>query len=83
MSSERLATAAEIIAGILGCPVGDVTAETPVGALPQWDSMAHLNIIMAFEKRLGRQLTAEETGTLASVGSFAALLAPGSAMAAT
>lgn len=83
MHDDRLAAAAGIIAAVLGCRAEDVTAEAPVGSLPQWDSIGHLNIIMAFEERLGRQLTAEETGSLETVASFAALLPQGKGGAAT
>lgn len=83
MRDDRLAAAAGIIASVLGCRAEEVTAEAPVGSLPQWDSIAHLNIVMAFEERLGRQLTAEETASLETVACFAALLPPESGAAAT
>ncbi len=83
MCSDRPLVVAGIIASVLGCRVEDVTADAPVGSLPQWDSIAHLNIVMAFEERLGRQLTAEETASLETVSSFVALLPPGNDMAAT
>lgn len=76
MDDDRLVHAAEIIAGVLGCRPQDVAAEAPVGSLPQWDSIAHLSIMMAVEDRLGRQLTAEETASLETVASFAALFPP-------
>ena len=75
--------AAAVIAAVLGCSVRDVGAQAPVGSLPQWDSIAHLSIILAFEERLGRQLTAEEIASLETVASFAALLSPGRDTAAT
>lgn len=75
--------AAAVIAAVLGCAVRDVGAQAPVGSLPQWDSIAHLSIILAFEERLGRQLTAEEIASLETVASFAALLSPGQDRVAT
>ena len=74
---DRHVAAAGIIASVLGCHAQDVTADAPVGSLAQWDSIAHLSIIMAFEERLGRQLTAEEAASLETVASFSALLPPG------
>lgn len=76
MRERRHAAVAGIIAAALGCRSQDVPDDAPVGSLPQWDSIAHMNIIMAFEERLGRQLTAEETASLETVASFAALLEP-------
>jgi acyl carrier protein len=69
-----LAVARGIIADVLGCRPQDVSGEAQVGSLPQWDSIAHLSIVMAFEERLGRQLTSEEIASLETVASFAALL---------
>jgi acyl carrier protein len=74
MADPRLAAACGIIVDVLGCHPKDVTGETPVGSLPQWDSIAHLSIVMAFEQRLERQFTAEDIGSLETVASFAALL---------
>lgn len=76
MHEDSLAAAAGIIAGVLGCRPQDVPGDAPVGSLPQWDSIAHMTIIMTFEERLGRQLSAEEIASLETVASFAALLAP-------
>lgn len=75
MHETHLADARAIVAGVLGCRLDDVTGDTQVGSLPQWDSIAHLSIVMAFEERLGHQLTAEDIGSLETVASFAVLLA--------
>jgi acyl carrier protein len=77
MHDARLAAARGIIAGVLGCRPQDVAAEAQVGSLPQWDSIAHLSIVMSFEERLGRQLTSEEIVSLETVASFAALFPAG------
>lgn len=76
MRDDRLAVATGIIAEVLGCHVGDVSPDAPVGALPRWDSIAHLSIILAVEARLGRQLTAEEIASLENVESFSLLFDP-------
>ena len=74
MHDARLATACGIIASALGCRPEAVDADAAVGSLPQWDSIAHLSIVLAFEERLGRQLTADEIASLQTVANFAALL---------
>ena len=63
------------LAALLPTPL--FAAETQVGSLPQWDSIAHLSIVMSFEERLGRQLTSEEIVSLETVASFAALFPAG------
>ena len=83
MRDDRLVAVSGIIAGVLGCRAQDVNADARIGSLPQWDSIAHVSIIMAFEERLARQLTADEIASLETVASFAALLAPAQDKAAT
>ncbi|MEQ1941324.1 acyl carrier protein [Mesorhizobium sp. VNQ89] len=74
MDEARLTVVAGIIAGVLGCRPQDVPADAPVGSLPQWDSIAHLSIVLAFEEKLGRQLTPDEIAALKTVASLADLL---------
>lgn len=76
MGDARLTVVAGVIAGVLGCRPQDVPADAPVGSLPQWDSIAHLSIILAFEEKLGRQLSPDEVGSLKTVSSLADLLPP-------
>ena len=83
MRDDRLVAVRGIIANVLGCQVQDVSADARVGSLPQWDSIAHMSIILAVEEHLARQLTSEEIGSLETVASFAALLAPAHDKAAT
>lgn len=73
MDEAALRTARTIVAGVFGCPVGDVPADAAIGSLPQWDSIAHISIIMAVEEKLGRRMTASEIASFEAVGSLAAL----------
>ena len=83
MRDAELDAVSGIIANVLGCRVEEVTADVRVGSLPQWDSINHMSIILAFEQHLARQLTSEEIGSLETVASFAALLASARDKAAT
>jgi acyl carrier protein len=74
VSEARLTVVAGVIAGILGCRPQDVPVDAPVGSLPQWDSIAHLSIILAFEEKLGRQLTPDEIASLKTVASLVELM---------
>jgi len=80
---DELTIAREVVAGVLGCPVGNVGLDAAVGSLPQWDSIAHVSIILAAERKLGRMLTSEEIASFVSVGSLAAILARSNVAAAT
>jgi len=42
-----------LVADTLDCAVTDVSAESELGELPEWDSMGHLNIMMALEDQYG------------------------------
>lgn len=64
-----------IIAKFLGCRIQDIRPDAAVGSLPQWDSIAHMSIILAVEDRLRRQLTPEEIASLETVNSFNLLFA--------
>ena len=76
MDDAGFLTAQTIIAGVLGCPSGEITADAAIGSLPQWDSLAHISIIMAVEAELGRMMSAEEIVSFETVGNLAALFRP-------
>jgi len=37
----------------------EVSPDTALGATPQWDSLAHMRLILSLEEYLGRQLNPE------------------------
>lgn len=45
----------EIIANNLKVSVSDLNEDTAIGDLPEWDSLHHLQIIAAIEKKYGFQ----------------------------
>jgi acyl carrier protein len=78
VSEASRALARDIIAEVLRCPPESVSGDATVGSLPGWDSIAHVNIVLAVEARLGRPLTPEEIGTARTVADFAGFLNSGS-----
>ena len=76
MHDDQMKAGIEIIASALGCASKDVKPDSTIGFHPQWDSMTHVTIIMAFEEKLGRNLKTQEIASLLDVQSFAALLEP-------
>lgn len=70
MGDTGISATAGIIAKILRCRIEDVHLHAAVGSLPGWDSIAHMNIILTIEERLGRHLKAEEIATLETVRCF-------------
>ena len=55
-----------------------MSGNAAIGSLPGWDSIAHVNIVLALEERLGRPLSAEEIASAKQVDDFAKLLSGGS-----
>ncbi|HEY8074879.1 MAG TPA: acyl carrier protein [Labilithrix sp.] len=51
-----------------------VTAQTTARDVPGWDSLNHVNLIVAVEKAFGIKLTTREATTLANVGELATLV---------
>ena len=46
---------------------GDVGAETQFGELPQWDSMGHMDLMIALEQKYGVEISAETISLLISI----------------
>jgi acyl carrier protein len=51
----------ELIAKVLNVPLDVVVDDLAVGDIPEWDSLAHMNIISAIEKEYGITLDIEQT----------------------
>ncbi len=46
---------------------GDVGSETQFGELPQWDSMGHMDLMVALESKYGIEISAETISQLISI----------------
>ena len=64
----------KLIAEVLGVDRTMVSAETGPGTLPQWDSMAHMQLVAAVEETYGVQFSIEEIPNILSVNELKALL---------
>ncbi|HEY1336585.1 MAG TPA: acyl carrier protein [Bryobacteraceae bacterium] len=63
-----------IIADVMQFPVEEVTPESSPDTIPTWDSIAHLNLVMAVEQEFGLSLLPEEIEQLLSVELVVALV---------
>ena len=45
----------------------DVTPETQFGELPQWDSMGHMDLMVALEQKYAVEISAETISQLISI----------------
>jgi acyl carrier protein len=63
-----------LIAGELEIPATRLDATSSIDTVPEWDSMAHLNICLAFQERFGVALDLESIAAATSVPALIALL---------
>jgi acyl carrier protein len=55
-------------------PTMIITDKTTAADIPEWDSLAHINLIIALENSFGIQFTSEEVTSMANVGDLFRLL---------
>ncbi len=67
MTEELLNQVQGLVAEALQVPPDAVGAETAFGDLPQWDSMGHMEVMLALEERFGVEIDADTIGALTSV----------------
>lgn len=64
---ERNNTIRTTLAAVLGVPEAKITDDTSPDTVEAWDSVAHLNLVMALEEAFGTTFTPEETMDMSSV----------------
>ena len=63
-----------IVADIFNLPLGRVRADSSPDNIEAWDSLQHLNLVLALEQAFAVQFTPEEIEQLLSVELIAALI---------
>lgn len=56
-----------VLAAALNVDASEITAETQFGDLPQWDSMGHMEVLVALEKEFGVEVSADTITNLVSI----------------
>ena len=69
-----MSTARTLLAEALALPESNLPAAARIGAIEQWDSLAHMRVLLALEERLGQPLDAEEAIAIESLDDIAAIL---------
>ena len=64
----------EVLAGVLRVALADVPANLQFGDLPQWDSMGHMEVMVALEKQFGVEVNADTITELVSIPAISAYL---------
>ncbi len=55
-----------VIAGVLSVPEKSITEESSKDNVPGWDSLKHMNLILALEEKFGVTIPDEEAANLTS-----------------
>lgn len=63
-----------IMAEAMGLSVDDIAADTAIHNTPQWDSLAHMRMILGMEEVLGRPLSPDDIVSIASAKDVAKIL---------
>jgi len=63
-----------VASDIFGIPVDRITAESSPETIENWDSMQHLNLVLAIEEKFGVQLDPEDIEQMKNIGAVAALV---------
>jgi acyl carrier protein len=75
MPDRDLESVRQMAADVLGVPAASLSAASGPDTVEAWDSVAHLNLIMAAEERFQISLSPEEMEGIHSLQDLAALLA--------
>ena len=74
MSDRAIAKIIALVAAELDVPPGKINAASSIDTIPEWDSMAHLNICLAIQDSFGIKLDMDTIGELTSVAALAKLV---------
>ncbi len=72
--SSTLEQVQAIASDIFGVPAARITADSSPETIETWDSMQHLNLVLAIEEKFGVQLLPEEIEGMKSVGAAATMV---------
>jgi acyl carrier protein len=63
-----------VASDIFGVPTEQITAESSPETIENWDSMQHLNLVLAVEEKFGVQLDPEDIEQMKNIGAVAKLV---------
>jgi acyl carrier protein len=74
MSESTLDQVRRIVADVLGMSMSLVTADSSPETLASWDSVQHLNVVMAMEERFGIEFEPEDIEGMRTVAKMAEIV---------
>jgi citrate synthase len=67
MQNELFPSVADLISQTLGVLREQITSDFAYGDVPEWDSMGHMNLMLALEEKYGIQITADTITNLVNI----------------
>jgi acyl carrier protein len=74
LTSSTLEQVRNVASDIFGIPVDKITAESSPETIDNWDSMQHLNLVLAIEEKFGVQFEPEDIEQMKNIGAVATLV---------
>jgi acyl carrier protein len=62
-----------VVSDVFAVPISMINANSSPETIETWDSMTHLNLVLALEEKFNFHLTPEEMESMRSLGQIAAL----------
>jgi acyl carrier protein len=72
--TNRTGEVAGLVASVLDIPASAISADSSMENVPQWDSLAQLNVCLAFQERFGVSMDMEMIASSTSVAKLVSLL---------
>ena len=70
MDEALFAQVQRIAADVLGVAADEITADASPDSIESWDSVNHLNLVMALEQELGVSFSPDDIAKMTSVGAI-------------
>ena len=74
MQESKIQAVIALVAEILKVPTNDLGPDSSMINTPLWDSVEHLDVCLAFEKRFGTSLDVDAISTATSIRALAAIV---------
>ena len=74
MTASTFEQVQNIASDIFGIPADKITAQSSPETIENWDSMQHLNLVLAIEEKFGVRLEPEDIEQMKNIGAVAALV---------
>lgn len=74
MTASTFERVRSVASDIFGIPADKITAESSPESIENWDSMQHLNLVLAIEEKFGVQFDPEDIEEMKNIGAVAKLV---------